>query len=94
MSRSAGSPPFGPRRRLSGAYGRLLAARKLGLTEVPTIELAHLTPAQRRAYILADNRLALDAGWDAELLRIAASSRPRASTWRSPASTRTRSVRC
>src|SRR5665811_2624897 len=40
-------------------HGRLLAARELGLTEVPTIELAHLTPAQRRAYILADNRLAL-----------------------------------
>src|SRR5687768_11594634 len=42
-------------------HGRLLAARMLGLTEVPTIELAHLTPAQRRAYVLADNRLALDA---------------------------------
>ncbi|GGC70877.1 hypothetical protein GCM10011504_55810 [Siccirubricoccus deserti] len=51
-------------------HGRLLAARKLGLTEVPTIELSHLTPAQRRAYVLADNRLALSAGWDEELLRI------------------------
>src|SRR4051812_45671770 len=51
-------------------HGRLLAARKLGLTEVPTIELSHLTPAQRRAYILADNRLALSAGWDDDLLRI------------------------
>jgi ParB-like chromosome segregation protein Spo0J len=40
-------------------HGRLLAARKLGLDEVPTIELSHLTPAQRRAYVLADNRLAL-----------------------------------
>lgn len=50
--------------------GRLLAARKLGMAEVPVIELAHLTPAQRRAYILADNKLALNAGWDEELLRI------------------------
>ncbi|MBS0640901.1 MAG: site-specific DNA-methyltransferase [Proteobacteria bacterium] len=51
-------------------HGRLLAARKLGLTEVPTIELAHLTPAQKRAYVLADNKLALNAGWDDDLLRI------------------------
>ncbi len=51
-------------------HGRLLAARKLGMAEVPTIELSHLSPAQRRAYVLADNRLALSAGWDAELLRI------------------------
>jgi DNA modification methylase len=51
-------------------HGRLMAARKLGMDEVPVIELAHLTPAQRRAYILADNRLALSAGWDEDLLRI------------------------
>ena len=51
-------------------HGRLLAARKLGMTEVPTIELSHLTPAQKRAYVLADNRLALNAGWDEDLLRI------------------------
>ena len=51
-------------------HGRLLAARKLGMAEVPTLELNHLTPAQRRAYVLADNRLALSAGWDADLLRI------------------------
>jgi len=37
---------------------------------VPTVEAAHLTDAQKRAYILADNRLALDAGWDDELLRV------------------------
>jgi len=49
-------------------HARLRAALDLGLTEVPCIDLAHLTPAQRRAYILADNRLALDAGWDEELL--------------------------
>jgi DNA modification methylase len=51
-------------------HGRLLAARKLGMTEVPTLELSHLTQAQKRAYVLADNRLALSAGWDAEILRI------------------------
>jgi ParB-like chromosome segregation protein Spo0J len=50
-------------------HGRVLAAKKLGMTEVPVIELSHLTPAQRRAYVLADNKLALDAGWDKELLR-------------------------
>jgi DNA modification methylase len=51
-------------------HGRLLAARQLGLAEVPTIELSHLTPTQRRAYMLADNRLALSAGWDDALLRL------------------------
>ncbi|MCR0985286.1 site-specific DNA-methyltransferase [Roseomonas populi] len=51
-------------------HGRLLAARQLGMTEVPTLELSHLTPAQRRAYVLADNRLALSAGWDEDLLRV------------------------
>jgi DNA modification methylase len=51
-------------------HGRLAAARKLGLTEVPVIELGHLTLAQKRAYVIADNRLALDAGWDEEMLAI------------------------
>ena len=51
-------------------HGRLLAARKLGLTEVPVIVLDHLTEAQKRAYIIADNQLALNAGWDEELLRL------------------------
>lgn len=51
-------------------HGRLAAARKLGLTDVPVIELAHLTPAQKRAYVIADNRLALDAGWDEEMLAL------------------------
>jgi len=51
-------------------HGRIMAAKKLGLDEVPTVEAAHLTDAQKRAYILADNRLALDAGWDDELLRL------------------------
>jgi ParB-like chromosome segregation protein Spo0J len=49
-------------------HGRLLAARALGLAEVPVIEISHLTDKQKRAYILADNRLALSAGWDEELL--------------------------
>lgn len=51
-------------------HGRLAAARRLGLAEVPVIELAHLSPHQKRAYILADNRLALAAGWDEELLSL------------------------
>jgi DNA modification methylase len=51
-------------------HGRLAAARKLGLTEVPVIELGHLTPAQKRAYVISDNRLALDAGWDEEMLAL------------------------
>ena len=49
-------------------HGRLLAARELGMTTVPVIELPHLTEAQKRAYVIADNRLALDAGWDEDLL--------------------------
>jgi len=49
-------------------HGRLLAARKLGLNEVPTIELSHLTESQKRAYIIADNKLALNAGWDIDTL--------------------------
>jgi ParB-like chromosome segregation protein Spo0J len=51
-------------------HGRLMAARLLGLTDVPTIELSHLTETQKRAYVLADNRLALSAGWDADMLRL------------------------
>lgn len=51
-------------------HGRVLAASKLGLTTVPVIELTHLKEAQKRAYILADNRLAEQAGWDQELLAL------------------------
>ncbi|MCC6389116.1 MAG: site-specific DNA-methyltransferase [Bryobacterales bacterium] len=51
-------------------HARLLAARKLGMTEVPIIVLDHLTETQRRALVLADNRLALNAGWDEEMLRV------------------------
>ncbi|MEP9390576.1 site-specific DNA-methyltransferase [Mesorhizobium sp. KR9-304] len=51
-------------------HGRLLAARKLGMAEVPVIELDGLTEAQKRAYVIADNKLALNAGWDDELLAL------------------------
>ena len=51
-------------------HGRVMAAQKLGLDTLPTIDAAHLTEAQRRAYMLADNRMALDAGWDNDLLKI------------------------
>ena len=50
-------------------HARLLAARKLGIEEIPVIVLAHLTPAQKRALVIADNKLALNAGWDDEMLR-------------------------
>jgi ParB-like chromosome segregation protein Spo0J len=49
-------------------HGRLLAARQLGLSEVPTIGLEHLTPAQTRAFAIADNRLSEIAAWDEKLL--------------------------
>lgn len=49
-------------------HGRLEAARKLDMAEVPTIPLAGLTDAQKRALVIADNQLALNAGWDAEML--------------------------
>ena len=51
-------------------HGRLMAARKLGHTEVPTIELKDLTEAQKKAYVIADNKLALNAGWDNDVLKI------------------------
>jgi DNA modification methylase len=51
-------------------HGRILAARKLGLDEVPCIRLGHLSESQKRAYVIADNKLALNAGWDEELLKI------------------------
>lgn len=51
-------------------HGRVMAAQKLGMETVPVIEANHLTDAQRRAYVIADNRLALDAGWDDEMLRV------------------------
>jgi DNA modification methylase len=53
---------------LVAGHGRILAARKLGLAEVPVIVLAHLTPTQRRALMIADNQIALNAGWNEEML--------------------------
>jgi DNA modification methylase len=51
-------------------HGRLEAAKLLGMSEVPTVRLSHLSAIERRAYILADNKLALNAGWDREILAI------------------------
>lgn len=51
-------------------HGRVLAARELGLTEIPTICLSHMSQEQIRAYIIADNKLAEEAGWDNEILKI------------------------
>ena len=51
-------------------HGRILAAKEEGITQVPCVFAEHLTEAQKRAYILADNRLALNAGWDAEMLSV------------------------
>jgi DNA modification methylase len=51
-------------------HGRLMAARKLGYTEVPVIELKDMTETQKRAYVIADNQLALNAGWDFSLLSL------------------------
>ncbi len=49
-------------------HGRVMAARKLGIDVAPCIRLSHLTDTQRRAYVIADNKLAINSGWDAELL--------------------------
>lgn len=51
-------------------HGRLAAARKLGLKQVPCVKESHLTETQRRAYIIADNKLSLNAGWDEDILAI------------------------
>jgi ParB-like chromosome segregation protein Spo0J len=51
-------------------HGRVLAARKMGIEEVPCIELGHMSQLERRAYVIADNKLALNAGWDHELLAL------------------------
>ena len=51
-------------------HGRVLAARKIGINEVPTIELSHLTDTQKKAYVIADNKIALNAGWDEAMLKL------------------------
>jgi DNA modification methylase len=61
---------IGPDGVIIAGHARLAAARKLKMTEVPVIVLDHLTPTQRRALVIADNRLALSAGWDEEMLRV------------------------
>lgn len=60
----------GPDHAIIAGHARLLAARKLSLTEVPVIIIEGLTENQRRALLLADNKLALNAGWDDEMLRL------------------------
>ena len=57
-------------RGIIAGHGRVLAARKLGIDRVPCIELANMTESQRRAYVIADNQLAQNAGWDLDLLKI------------------------
>lgn len=57
-------------RTIVAGHGRVLAAKKLGLTEVPTLTLTDLTPEQIRAYVIADNKLALNAGWDESILAL------------------------
>ena len=51
-------------------HGRVMAARKLAIADVPSIRLTHLTDAQKKAYVIADNKLALNAGWDDEMLAV------------------------
>lgn len=60
----------GPDGVILAGHGRVLAALALGMDEVPVIELAHLTPAQRRAYVIADNQIAQQSGWDEGLLKL------------------------
>ena len=51
-------------------HGRIMAAKEEGMTEVPCVFVEHMTDAQKKAYILADNRLAMNAGWDADMLAV------------------------
>jgi ParB-like chromosome segregation protein Spo0J len=51
-------------------HGRVLAARKLGLTELPTVDGSDMTETQKKAYLIADNKIAMNAGWDEELLML------------------------
>ena len=55
---------------LIAGHGRIMAARKLAIEEVPCIQLSHLTEAQKRALVIADNQLALNAGWDMDMLKV------------------------
>lgn len=55
---------------IMAGHGRVLAAKHLGMSQVPTVKLSHLSPAERKAYVIADNKLALNAGWNQELLAL------------------------
>ncbi|OYY67539.1 MAG: DNA methylase, partial [Sphingomonadales bacterium 28-55-16] len=55
---------------LIAGHGRLLAARKLGLTQIPTMVASGWSEPQKKAYVIADNKLALNAGWDLQLLAV------------------------
>jgi len=54
---------------LIAGHGRLLAAKKIGMDEIPCVRLSHLDDAQKKAYVIADNKLALNSGWDEDLLK-------------------------
>lgn len=54
---------------LIAGHGRLLAAKKIGMEEVPCVRLSHLSEAQKKAYVIADNKIALNSGWDEDLLK-------------------------
>ena len=54
---------------LIAGHGRLLAAKKIGMDEIPCVRLSHLDDAQKKAYVIADNKIALNSGWDDDLLR-------------------------
>jgi len=56
--------------RLLAGHGRVEAARELGMDTIPCLRIDHMSPAEKRAYVLADNKLALNAGWDEELLAL------------------------
>src|SRR6516164_6747190 len=56
--------------RILAGHGRVEAARELGMETVPCLRIEHMSPAEKRAYVLADNKLALNAGWDEELLAL------------------------
>ena len=51
-------------------HGRVMAANKLGVKELPCVDASHLSPAQKKAYVIADNKIALNSDWDNELLRV------------------------
>ena len=55
---------------LIAGHGRVMAAQNIGMSQVPCIVLGHLSPTQRRAYVIADNKLALNAAWNADMLRL------------------------